>query len=698
MSERSALKHLGVNVKVRDAMHPYQSLWLSHWMCTSTTTIGDDRKDDNSFSKQKTSQIPESSRKGKRLAIDVGQSDPLDHRNAMKGRKRMLEASSDACQSVAQVLTETTKTMKRSEMPTGSPIENLSLAVKVTAMDSLSLSKLSKPLFYGRNFSHLYPRADRAIFCNDPQDVGTAGPVATLLDRSCKYLLQVENTTQNQQKEPDLDQEKKNVLISRSFQEKIAGSTSASVLYGVNTGAASTGYSFRKDKENIHTFRFKDEKYNCRSFRAYLTDMEIDRRLISPDFRGPHVENKGGGSYILELVENDGRFHNLSSPMLLPCHNYNTGLPRLEESGHGQHESMRCLQDVETLRICTTVDSMEQTRALPKFSKTTEHVLMTKKTDVNLSSGGDDMVKSSTVHTDLNEKAFDGMLNQPAFFGCNMDQQKLQDLWDSSDREKEDGHAMSPCFVNRHNESSAETNSMFFDMYQPRNSFTGGSSPPSHKNAVPVASSSKAVEMEISTESLDVENFLSQIKQQPDNLNCKPQLEIPPAPASCSRWVKCLRSASDSQALGTNPSKAREESCGENINQLFTRITSYRKTSSEPTTLGKHLGKGILGNTSILPTNREASSGESVKDHQDTNILSHFWIQRLCHKREVVPETSRPSPQVMPELFSCKVASDEECQKKQFPSIAAMAMMGRAVINLSPCEFRKKGSFVVWST
>ncbi|XP_068637816.1 uncharacterized protein [Aristolochia californica] len=742
MSDRSALKPFGINAKARGVMQPCQSLWLAHWMRTSygpaslsndPSTIGDDRKDGNSFSKQKmiTSQITESSRKGTRIAIDIGQSNPLDHSHAMKGRKRMLEMPSDACQSGAQVVTRTTEIMKRSEMPTGSPIENFSPGVKATATDSLSLSNLCEPPFDGRNLACLYPKTDPTICSNDPQSGGKAGSVATVLDRSSKYLVQAENIIQNQQKEPDRDSEKENVLISRSFQEKIAGSTSTSVPYGVNTGAASTSCSFRKDQENIHTFHFKD---NCQGFRAYLADMEIDTRLISPDSRGLNVHNMGGGSCFINLVKDDGRFHNSSVPMLLPSRNYNTCVSRLEESRYGQHESPQrmpayCLQDLETLRISTIMDSMEQTtRGPPKFSKTTQHVLITKKTDVNVSHRGDDMVKNSTVHTDLKGNTFDGMLNQPAFFGCNMDQQKLQDVLDSSDREKEDRHAMRTRFVNRHNESSTETDTMFFDMYQLRNSFAGGTSPPSDKNVVAVASSGKAVEMgmlrielpypndefptvsavarslgskELSTsptESLDVENFLSQIKQQPDNVNCYSQPEIPPTPSSCSRWVKRLRtSSSDSQPLGTYPWKAREELHGENINKLFTRIMSYRKTGLDPG-LGNHLGKGTLENTGILPTIREASSGEPVKDHQDTNILSHFWIQRLRCKQEVAPETSRP-PQVMCEPLSYDIAL-EECkkkQKKQLPSIAAMAMMGKAVVE-PPCEFRKKGAFVVWST
>ncbi|KAI4298330.1 hypothetical protein L6164_031903 [Bauhinia variegata] len=40
----------------------------------------------------------------------------------------------------------------------------------------------------------------------------------------------------------------------------------------------------------------------------------------------------------------------------------------------------------------------------------------------------------------------------------------------------------------------------------------------------------------------------------------------------------------------------------------------------------------------------------------------------------------------------------EKFQKKEFPSIAAMALMGKAMGSLHACEFRKKGAVVVWNT
>jgi hypothetical protein len=38
----------------------------------------------------------------------------------------------------------------------------------------------------------------------------------------------------------------------------------------------------------------------------------------------------------------------------------------------------------------------------------------------------------------------------------------------------------------------------------------------------------------------------------------------------------------------------------------------------------------------------------------------------------------------------------DEFQKKQFPSIVAMVLMGKALCGFHPCEFRKRGSLVVW--
>lgn len=198
------------------------------------------------------------------------------------------------------------------------------------------------------------------------------------------------------------------------------------------------------------------------------------------------------------------------------------------------------------------------------------------------------------------------------------------------------------------------------------------------------------------TESLDVDHLLSHVEQ-PENSNSSPQQCNPLYPEPSSRWVKRLRlSASDSHAFGTKCLKMGDVSSSDKVNKLLNRITSYSRTNSEPTLHVCH-GKGLkqFDKTSIVLRNMDSSEG-LVKDHSDLS-LSHSWIRRWCRSRETTTQ-ARPAPQVACEPEDSKF-SLEEIQKKQFPSIAAMALMGKAVTSFRPCEFRKKGgSLVVWNT
>lgn len=197
------------------------------------------------------------------------------------------------------------------------------------------------------------------------------------------------------------------------------------------------------------------------------------------------------------------------------------------------------------------------------------------------------------------------------------------------------------------------------------------------------------------TESLEVEHLLSHVEH-PESSNSSPQHGNPLYPEPSSRWVKRLRlSASDSHAFGTKCLKMGDASSSDKVNKLFNRITSYNRTNSEPTLLRCH-GKGLqqFDTTSTVLRNMDSSEG-LVKDHLDLS-LSHSWIRRWCHNQETTGQ-ARPAPQVACEPENSKSLL-EKLQRKQFPSIAAMALMGKAVSSFRPCEFRKKGSLVVWST
>ncbi|KAJ8622434.1 hypothetical protein MRB53_030963 [Persea americana] len=371
---------------------------------------------------------------------------------------------------------------------------------------------------------------------------------------------------------------------------------------------------------------------------------------------------------------------------------------------------------------------------LTKFSNTTHHLFVTKKADMNLSKG-DQMTTESTVSAELKGNSFHKMLAlHPGF--CRYSEQEpnfrhVVKLADSE--EKED---MNTAMTGLQNESTAETDSMPNDFHQSKNIPCGITSSLLHEDLLvgkgkeksPVAAVSQSKEIGMRkdtaelpgmrgeelrvdlvadrcvdsrerstsrTESLDVEHLLSHVEHPENSNSSQPCNPLYPEPSS--RWVKRLRlSASDSHAFGTKCLKMGDVSSSDKVNKLLNRITSYGRTNSEP---ASHVcrGKGLkqFDKTSIVLRNMD-SSGGLVKDRSDLS-LSHSWIRRWCRNRETTTQ-ARPAPQVACEPEDSKF-SLEEIQKKQFPSIAAMALMGKAVTSFRPCEFRKKGgSLVVWNT
>lgn len=148
-----------------------------------------------------------------------------------------------------------------------------------------------------------------------------------------------------------------------------------------------------------------------------------------------------------------------------------------------------------------------------------------------------------------------------------------------------------------------------------------------------------------------------------------------------SRWIKRLKlNSSTSLALGTNISKLAEPSSHTKLNKLFTGVFDKRHGKELDTLGAEFSGKS------------ESSSAETKRERKDVT-LSHSWIQRWCHnqnqKNPGTLETCKPE--------DSKFATDE-FQKKQFPSIAAMALMGKAMTGFQQCKFQKKASFVVWNT
>lgn len=172
------------------------------------------------------------------------------------------------------------------------------------------------------------------------------------------------------------------------------------------------------------------------------------------------------------------------------------------------------------------------------------------------------------------------------------------------------------------------------------------------------------------------------------------QIDTFPMAGSCSRWVERFRlGTSGSQATGTK-SWNFEDGCIDNVNKLLSRIMNYYKTSSEPA-LHMHLGREAeqqLEKSANLLKQKESFLVEPVKEEHEISLL-HPWIQRW-RRREVPRQATKPLPKVVCEP---EISFDQDFQAREFPSVGAMALMGKAITTL-PCEFRRKGPLVVWKT
>jgi hypothetical protein len=194
------------------------------------------------------------------------------------------------------------------------------------------------------------------------------------------------------------------------------------------------------------------------------------------------------------------------------------------------------------------------------------------------------------------------------------------------------------------------------------------------------------------TQSLDAEHLLSHAEQAiiPKPNGCPDDL-LGPEPSS--RWVKRLKLSGSDFAHGTKSSKMGQGSSHEKVNKFFSKFLRCGITSSEPTEGRSHGKEQMEDQKPMLLRNDKSSSIESVKKSQCVT-LSHPWIRRWCHNQTASPRKN-PEAVVVREPQSSKAA---EFQKKQFPSIAAMALMGKSMCGFHPCEFRKEGSFVAWNT
>lgn len=391
--------------------------------------------------------------------------------------------------------------------------------------------------------------------------------------------------------------------------------------------------------------------------------------------------------------------------------------------------SASSIHDVETVRITNSVEGLAGDPGA--FSQTTRSLLFMKKTDVNLSNENQTF-RESRVSSKLNRNMFGELLTLSPPLAQNQQRLKLQPLGSSTECEEKDNvEGVETSEVCLKNESSAETDTMDTDAFKDHNYLSGISSSPSNKDflmgqnppsqptitstgvkvrhrwsmtelpdineeilALPTTLNSmdNAEASTSRTQSLDAELLLSHTEH-PSKAKSIPYPDDEPS----NRWLKRLKltaSASDRFVLGTKSSNLGEAALShEKVNKLFIKsLEGCKSSNSEPMVCKYHdKEKMATDQAAIVLRNGESSSVESTKKDRGI-LLSHPWIQRWCDNRAATRQKK-----VVCEPQSTKMEFDE-LRRKQFPSIAAMALMGKAMSGFQSCEFQRRGSFIVWNT
>ncbi|XP_015089051.1 F-box protein At2g16365-like [Solanum pennellii] len=182
------------------------------------------------------------------------------------------------------------------------------------------------------------------------------------------------------------------------------------------------------------------------------------------------------------------------------------------------------------------------------------------------------------------------------------------------------------------------------------------------------------------THSLDLRLFLGH-NEQPSPLKTDFSLATLLEDKPGSRWVKRLKLSASSNV------KANKSHCKNS------KVT----ITGSVLTAGKLHCEELMDHDRTLALARNSDSSPMyVMKKQHELLTSLSWVQRWLHKRSATAQ-NRPKSVVVCEPCDSK-SELGDFQKKQVPSIAAMALMGKAITGFQPCEFQIRGPCLVWNT
>ncbi|KAE8651876.1 uncharacterized protein LOC101215624 [Cucumis sativus] len=529
--------------------------------------------------------------------------------------------------------------------------------------------------------------------------------------------------------------------VSPLIEDGAMGSASSFIPYGMNNRFPFTTCEQSINKEPSSYLSSKTQVGNS-NFHTYST-LFVQETKINQLLDSTEATNALSRQHMRTFLLHNPSSSNLDQPNPFPiqCDTRKSSsdtLPFQSQSNragttlpeylyHGGYSMQRLpfsVHDVETMRICSTVDSVGQAlKGPPKFCQTTHRFMITKKTDVDLFEGQE--FREVVASTNLKEKTC-AHLSSSTNSGRH-DQNNNELLQPSSTLYGENenfGNMRSATSLS--NQSSSETDIMDMDEYQgnhlrgldtsqankglrssksPLLSVSAASSdrkqiedrlpkkrlldinerPPNRSTSASLMDNEESSTSK--TQTLDVEHLLPNAEQPRfSNSNAPPE--------DCSKrekdneWVKRLRPCASESVHDTKSTKKEEDSSCDKANRLFSKMKC--SSTSSDRSRGPLRGQEQLGQEQLTI----AQATTIVKDSRSTNremILSSPWIRRLCHDRPA------PCARNLETTVVRKSQDSKPTLDQAFPSIAAMALMGKTVTGLPPCEFIRRGSSLVWN-
>ncbi|XP_027354342.1 F-box protein At2g16365 [Abrus precatorius] len=732
--------HDGERVEAQ-AMHGYQSVWMAHWMQASyksATPACNRLRVDCELKEVKEDSGAEQHDLlgGSEVAIDSSMHAGVFGEAA---RATMATFSSEA---------DTGKSKKASFDSKSFPIFNLSgkldgrlpLQREQNGVCRVEDGKLESEAYSGND--NVSPNIAETPRAGLPSSSSDAPPKTETLVGECQALTQEVLPTAVLMKSP-WDVEQKKLDVSTSLWNDFVKSASEIVPNGHDKGKTVMPHFPREPCEIYQSSynlasqeRFTSTKYH--SYSSLLIREKNMSNLLDPQRSSFSRWMEAGIAHLppdrlpgiderLYLVR--GQHHEIENYACNPnITNQTASLESTKPQNFNGVSSVVAqvpcsVHDVETMKIYNTEES---SRGRPKISQTTHHFLVSKKTDVNLSDRGQ-FSRESIVPTKNIGNAFNEILDfSPSASDRAPEGLRLEAVGNSIKSEGKENVQDFKCPTNLKNESSAETDTMDIDALH-KNSLPGDVPLQTNKcskdsqnslrsQAAITSAREKAIAKSVNSALLDINQEphelltlespvvdretstsrthsldLDHLSHAEEHSRSNSNSSLGPDPSS--RWVKRLKLSPLGSTNGTDSTKIGESSSNEKASTTFSNIIKDSKTSLEPKIVCHVEGQMVSYLPTTVSTNSKSSFTEAKKTVEIT--LSHPWIQRWSHNRAA----SSQKRHELAELHEPKSSNTqlEEFQKKQFPSIAAMALMGKALNSLSPSELTKKGSIIVWN-